>query len=420
MADLSVQKVIANHVNRQHGAMEFSDLPEGLDLDEVRLYRLGRVREALKERDYAAAVLFDQLNTRYATDVTDMQLWCLHNETRYVVVPAEGPVVVFEYGGYKHISEDVPTVDEVRPANAFYYMGAGNRYKELAQKWADEIADEINRHNGGNMRIAIDRMAYDGIAALQSHGFEIFDGFELMENAREIKSPGEIVLMQHAIDVCEVGMRSMEEAMEPGMTENALWSILHQKNIELGGEWIETRLLSSGQRTNPWFRECSMRVIENGDIVAFDTDLIGPYGYCSDISRTWVAGDIKPTDEQRRLYANAYEQIQHNLGLMKNGVSFQEITEKAWKIPDEFLSNRYGCILHGVGLCDEYPAVVHQVDWDNGKGCHGMLKTGMTVCVESLIGTKGGQESIKLEEQILITDDGYEMLSSYPFDESLL
>lgn len=420
MVDLSVQKVIANHVNRQHGPMEFSDLPEGLDLDEVRLYRLQRVRDALKERDLSAAVLYDQLNTRYATDVTCMQLWCIHNETRYVVVPAEGPVVVFEYGGYEHLSQDVPCVDEVRPATAFYYMGAGSRYQEKAKAWAAEVADELNRHNGGNKRIAIDRMAYEGIAALQKHGFEVFDGFELMENAREIKSPGEIVLMQHAIDVCEIGMRSMEDALEPGMTENALWSILHQKNIELGGEWIETRLLSSGQRTNPWFSECSMREIENGDIVAFDTDLIGPYGYCSDISRTWVAGDKKPTEEMRRLYAAAHDQIQTNLELMKPGASFREITEKAWRIPDEFLSNRYGCILHGVGLCDEFPAIVHQVDWDAGKGCDGELKPGMAICVESLIGTKGGQESIKLEEQILITDDGYRLLSHYPMDETLL
>lgn len=418
MADISARKVVANHINRQHGAMEFSECP--VDIDTVRKYRLGRVREALKERGYSAAILYDQLNTRYATDVTDMQLWCLHNESRYVFVPAEGPVIVFEYGGYQHLSKDVPTVDEVRPATSFFYMGAGNRYQEIASKWAAEMADLINQHGGGNKRVAIDRMANEGIAALQQHGVEVFDGFELMENAREIKSPEEIVLMRSAIDVCELGMKSMHEAMAPGMTENDLWSRLHQTNIALGGEWIETRLLSSGPRTNPWFSECSMRTIEAGDIVSFDTDLIGPYGYCSDISRSWVCGDVAPNDEQRRLYANAYEQIQHNIGILKDGVSFREVTENAWKIPDEFLPNRYGCILHGVGLCDEYPSIAHQVDRDAGKGCDGILKTDMTVCVESLIGTKGGQECIKLEEQVLITDTGVEVLSTYPFEETLL
>ena len=79
--------------------------------------------------------------------------------------------------------------------------------------------------------------------------------------------------MQTSIDVCETAMAEMHQALVPGITENALWSILHQKNIELGGEWIETRLLSSGERTQPWFRECSMRLIAAGDLVSFDTDL---------------------------------------------------------------------------------------------------------------------------------------------------
>lgn len=421
MASISTGQVVANttnHANRQHGAMEFSEPPT--DLDTVRLYRLGRVREALRERDYAGAILFDQLNTRYATDVTDMQLWCLHNEARYVYVPTEGPVVVFEYAGYEHISEDVPTVDEVRKASPFFYFAAGNRHLEKAGAWAAEMADLIGETNGGNKRIAIDRMAYDGIAALQKHGFEIFDGFELMENAREIKSHGEIILMKKAIEVCELGMKAMHEALEPGMTENALWAKLHETNIALGGEWIETRLLSSGQRTNPWFRESSMKVIEKGEMLSFDTDLIGPYGYCSDLSRSWVCGDVKPTDEQCRLYRAAHEQIHYNLQFMKDGMSFREITEKAWSIPDEFIHNRYSCLGHGVGLCDEYPVLVHKIDWDNGKGYDGHLRTGMTLCIESLIGTRGGKECIKLEDQLLITDTGYEMLSSYPFEASML
>ncbi len=418
MGIISAGQVMANHVNRQHGAMEYSEAPT--DIDTVRLYRLGRVREALAERDYAGIIMFDQLNTRYATDVTDMQLWCAHNEARYVYVPVEGPVVVFEYAGYTHLSEDVPTVDEVRKANPFFYFAAGDRYQEKAKAWAAEMAELINGHNGGNKRIAIDRMAYEGIEALQAHGFQIFDGFEVMENAREIKSDGEIILMKKAIEVCELGMKAMHDAMAPGMTENALWAKLHEVNIANGGEWIETRLLSSGQRTNPWFRESSMKVIEEGEMVSFDTDLIGPYGYCSDLSRSWICGDAKPTDEQRRLYHAAYEQIQTNLALMKDGVAFREVTERAWQIPDEFIHNRYSCIGHGVGLCDEYPSLVHQIDWDNGKGYDGHLRSGMTICIESLIGTQGGKESIKLEEQILITDTGYEMLSSYPFDDELL
>ena len=176
----------------------------------------------------------------------------------------------------------------------------------------------IRATGGGNRRIALDRVMPLGVFELQRLGYEIVDGFEVMENARVIKSADEIALMRHSIAVCEQAIGQMRDALKPGITENALWAELHRGNIAGGGEWIECRLLASGPRTNPWFRECSMRVIERGDIVAFDTDLVGPYGYCSDISRTWVC-DARPSDEQRRLYAEAYAHIQENKALLKPG-----------------------------------------------------------------------------------------------------
>ncbi len=398
---------------RQHGAMEFSEPP--VDLDAVRRYRIGRVRAELKKRDYAGIVLFDQLNTRYATDVTNMQIWCSHNENRYVFVATDGPAIVFEYGAKAHLAEGIPTVNQVRPARPWYYFVAGNRYKEQAKRWAAEIADLVKQHGGGNKRLAIDRTGYDGIAALESHGIELFDGFEIMELAREIKSPEEIVLMRKAIDACERGLDAMRDFLRPGITENALLSKLHETNVALGGEWIEARLLSSGPRTNPWFRESSMRPIQKGDMVSFDTDLVGPYGYCADISRSWICGEGRPSDEQRRLYALAVEQIEHNKALIKPGVSFREVTEKAWPMPAEFVPNRYGVIAHGVGLCDEYPCVYHQIDYDD-MGYEGFIQEGMTVCVESYMGATGGREGVKLEDQFLVTANGLEPMSTYPLE----
>lgn len=100
----------------------------------------------------------------------------------------------------------------------------------------------------------------------------MLDAWELMETAREIKSADEIVLMRKAVDVCEQAMTDMRLKLEPGITENALWAQVHETNIQLGGEWIETRLLCAGPRTNPWFRESSMRPIQAGEIMSFDTE----------------------------------------------------------------------------------------------------------------------------------------------------
>jgi Xaa-Pro dipeptidase len=207
--------------------------------------------------------------------------------------------------------------------------------------------------------------------------------------------------------------------MEPGITEQALWSVMHRANIAAGGEWFETRLLTSGPRTNPWYQECSDRVIENGDVVAFDTDLIGVGGYSIDISRTWVAGDRAPTDEQRRMYSAAYEQVVNNIDLLRPGVSFRELSEKAWLPPDGLHSRTNACVAHGVGLCNEYPLIVNRDHFDGG-GYDGMIEAGMVLCVESLVAPPGGREAVKLEEQVLVTDHGPELLSQYPFDERLL
>ena len=158
-------------------------------------------------------------------------------------------------------------------------------------------------------------------------------------------------------------MARMREALKPGLSENELWATLHETNIRLGGEWIETRILSSGERTNPWFQECGDRLIRAGDLVSFDTDLIGPFGYCADISRTYFCGPGKPSEEQRRLYGLALEQIHYNIDkLMRPGLNFREASELAWRIPNAFVKNRYSCVAHGVGLCDEWPKITHIQD----------------------------------------------------------
>ncbi|MFZ0488397.1 MAG: Xaa-Pro peptidase family protein [Arenicellales bacterium] len=401
---------------RQHGAMDFTTPP--CDLDAVRLYRLGRVRQALLERDLAGIILYDQLNTRYATDTTNMQIWCLHNEARYVYVPTEGPVVLFDYGGKSYLCDGVPTIDQTRVPVSFLYFLAGPERGTRARAWAQQMDSVIRETSAGHRRIAVDRIAPAGVQELERLGYEIADGFEVMESARRIKSSGEIALMRESIRVCEHAVDEMRAHLQPGITENALWAELHKGNIAGGGEWIETRLLTSGPRTNPWFQECSMRPIEKGDMVSFDTDMVGPYGYCCDISRAWVCG-AGPDAEQRRLYAAAYEQIKRNMEVLKPGATFKEVSDSLHPLAGEYVPGRYGVAMHGVGLCDEHPAIYYPQDYPE-YGYHGVIEEGMTLCVEALIGIEGGSECVKLEEQVLITSDGCEQLSSYPLEEDWL
>lgn len=389
------------------------------DLNTMRKYRLDRIRQQLRDNDIAGIHLYDPLNIRYAIDTTNMQVWTMHNPVRCLFIATEGPVVLFEFHSCEHLSDHTGLVDEVRPCTAWFYFESGDRCVEFAEKWADDVADLLRQYGGGNMRCAFDQIDAHGIPFLEKNGIEIIYGEETMEEARKIKSEDEIICMKRAVVSCEAAMMEMEKNLKPGMTENDLWAILHSENIRRGGEWIETRLLASGPRTNPWFQECSARIIEDGDIVAYDTDLIGPYGFCCDISRTLLAGDGKPTNEQRNLYQMAVEQIQYNTELLKPGVAFAELSQNAQQLPEEYLPTRYGVLYHGVGLCDEYPAIRYKVDMDH-HGYDGILEPGMALCVESYIGKHGGDEGVKLEEQVIITENGYEQLSTYPLDERLM
>jgi Xaa-Pro dipeptidase len=395
------------------------DNERAIDMSGLRAYRMGRLQAELRARDYGAALLLDPMNIRYATGSRNMSIWTSHTPARYCFVPPEGPAILWDFHNCEHLSAGLETIKEVRPARGFYFFGSGSRVAEKAKDWAAEIASVVAEHCGTNKRIAIDRLDPPGSAALEARGIQIMDGQEPCEVARAIKSEDEIACMVQSIAVCEAGMARMREALRPGMSENEVWAILHETNIRLGGEWIETRLLASGERTNPWFHECGDRLIRPGDLVSFDTDLIGPFGYCADISRTFFCGPGKPSAEQRRLYGLALDQIQYNIDkLMKPGLSFREGSELAWRIPNAFVKNRYSCVAHGVGLCDEWPKITHIQDRER-SAYDGELKPGMTMCVESYIGEEGGREGVKLEQQVLITDTGFKLLSTFPFEEAL-
>lgn len=263
-----------------------------------------------------------------------------------------------------------------------------------------------------------------GLRALEAKGFEVFEGEELTEKARVIKGPDEIKAMRCASHACETAVRAMEEAARSGvpggqMSEDDIWAVLHAENIRRGGEWIETRLLASGPRTNPWFQECGPRLVQNNEIVSFDTDLIGSYGICVDISRSWWIGDQAPRPDMIAAMQHAHEHIQSNMNMLAPGVSMRSLSETCHRLDDQYQAQKYGCLMHGVGLCDEWPLIAYPDHLVDGAFEY-ELEAGMVLCVEALVSPEGGDFSIKLEDQVLITEDGFENLTSYPFDPALM
>jgi len=386
-----------------------------VDLDVLRQERLARLRLKLREADLAGVCFLDPINVRYAVDVSNMQVWSLHNPVRYAYVPTEGPVVHFEFESCGHLANGIKTIDEVRPAISWSYMMAGGESQNAATAWAAEIADLVSRDGGGNRRLAVDRLDFIGYLALQKQGVEVIDGNALAELVRVIKTPQELVALRETIAGCETAVHAMQAALRPGMTEQELWSVLHQQNIAMGGEWIETRLLTSGPRTNPWYNECSDRIIEDGDLVAFDTDLVGKLGYCCDISRTWRAGEGMANDQQRRTYDLAYNHLNKITDLVRPGTTMGDIATGFGAMPEGH--NTYSCLLHGVGMCDEYPVAF----WQDQRGRYdAVIEPGMVLSVESYLGPEDAAEGVKLEDQVLVTETGVEIMSSLAFEDSWL
>ncbi len=383
-----------------------------IDFDKLRSYRLDRVRKELVKNNLEACILFDPVNIRYALDTVNMSVYNMHNLTRYCFVPVNGPTILYEYFNCEILSKHLNLIDEIRPAITWDYFSNGDQANSQLSKWINEVKD-LSKNYFKTKKIAIDVLNGPAVTALNKEGIEVVDAKLILEQARVIKSPDELTCMKAAIEVAEKGVSKMRSDLKPGMTEDELWSILHKTNIENGGEWIECRILSSGQRTNPWMQESSNKVIQQGEIVAFDTDMVGPYGYCADISRAFVVGN-KFNEEQKKLYSMAMEQIDFNSRLIKDGVTFQEFTEKSWILPEEYYPNRYSVMVHGIGLCDEWPAIRYPTDRGEREGT---FQKNMTITIESYIGKVGGKEGVKLEQQYLIGENGLELMSHHPLED---
>ena len=393
--------------------------PGEIDETAVRAYRLSRVRSEMATREIAAVILSDPVNIRYASGARNMQVFTGRNQPSRYLLLTETQAILYEFPGCMFLADGLETLTDVRPATTASFVAAGAQIGEREITWAADMAATLTELAGTDAKIGLERLNAGAAIALAQNGFQICDAQEPVERARAIKSDEELKCVRASIRATERAVGNLRNALRPGLSENELWSILHQGVIAQGGDYVETRLLNAGERTNPCFQEAGENVIQPNELVALDTDVVGCYGYYCDFSRTFHAGPDKPTSAQRDLYKTAREQIEHNMSILKAGMTFRDYSERAWEIPEKYFANRYYLSSHGTGMTGEYPYLYHRADFPDA-GYDGVIEAGMTICVESYIGLEGGKEGVKLEEHCLITTDGLEVLSKFPFEEALL
>ena len=385
---------------------------EDPDLDRLHTYRQARLRHVMAEHGVACLIQHSPISLRYAIDYQTYALYQSHMPETYLFMSAEGPSLL--HGAYV----DLPGVDGYGTTRAISFFCGGFNLPEQAKMLAEDVDTYLIEIGQPKGKVAIEYVNPSITQALEAKGIEVIDGSPIAESARIIKSADEITCMTWACAVADLGITKMKEALRPGVTERQLWGILNYTNLANQGDWHDGRMLASGPRTNPWYQEATQRKVQAGELVGFDTDMIGPFGYFADISRTLHCGPGSPTKEQRHLYQLAYAEVQHNLGLVKPGMSFANFQAQAYAQDPIYQKGAYTCLVHAVGMCDEYPRI--NPGFRGPNPYEGRIEAGMVLCVESYVGAEGGTEGVKLEHQVHVTDMGYELLSHTPFEESLL
>jgi Xaa-Pro aminopeptidase len=387
-------------------------MPDPVDLARLRTGRLARLQSALRARDVAACLLFNEPNVRYATGASAMPIWSNTTFVRCALVPAEGRPILYEHPNSMHLFRGFEA--DIRPMHAWEFYDDTATH---ARTFASEIVAALRELGVAGQRLAADRLGTPGYLALEREGIAIVDSAPATLAAREIKTPEEILLLELNGGILMEMLANFERAISPGVRERELLAVLADTLLRHGGEHLATSTVCTGPNTNPWRAEATARVLEAGDLVYVDTDAVGVEGYFFCVSRTFLCGDVRPTPAQREVYRTAHDWLMSLRELIRPGITCREIADQAPRLPAKFMPQRYEVMIHGIGLEEESPSVAYPGDpQPNGDR---VLQENMVLVAELYCGEAGGQDGVKLGDQGVVTAEGLKVLVPYPYNNRL-
>ena len=238
----------------------------------------------------------------------------------------------------------------------------------MTRAWAADLMSLLRELGAGDGPLGLDRLDTFGFLALRDL-VPLVDSSGITMAARDIKTPQEIELLKINGAIGDAIMRDFEDAIRPGIREYELLATLADSLIRQQGEYLFTRLVSSGRNTNPWGSEARDKIVMPGDLVAVDTDAYGYEGYMIDISRTFLCGDV-PSAGQVELYKVAHEVMVGMREVLRPGMSYDEFARAAPALPARFQPQQYECMVHGAGLEDESPTIYYPGQAPNPTDVH--------------------------------------------------
>jgi Xaa-Pro aminopeptidase len=394
------------------------DWEERVNVERLRNERLARIKKLLKESELGALLCFDMVNIRYIT-ATHIGTWAMDKLARFTLLPQDDEPIMWDFGSAaRHHQLYCPWLGERSRAGISTLRGAMLPAAGRAEDVARKIRVELEQRGLLNEPVGVDAVELPVLFALQAEGIKVVDGQQLMQQARAIKTRDEITLLNSACMMVDAAYEELYRFMKPGVRENECVGLVSKVLYDLGSEHVEGVNAISGERCSPHPHVFSDRALRPGDPAYFD--ILHSYtGYRTCYYRTFAVGSAS------QAMVDAYKRCRYYLDIaidaIKPGVTTADIV-KLWPKAEEFgfpneeaaFALQYG---HGVGLAIwEKPIFSRLVSLDHPE----VIEEGMVFALETFWPASDGWSAARIEEQLVVTRDGCEVITRFPAEELLI
>ncbi|MEO8955508.1 MAG: Xaa-Pro peptidase family protein [Ktedonobacteraceae bacterium] len=394
------------------------DWEERVNLERLRTERLSRIKRLLKESEMGALLCFDMNNIRYIT-ATHIGTWAMDKLARFSLLPQDDEPIMWDFGSAaRHHQMYCPWLGERSRAGISTQRGAMSPESGRAEDVARKIRIELEERGLLHEPIGVDVIELPVLFALQAEGIKVVDGQQLMQQARLIKTQDEITLLATACMMVDAAYDELYRALRPGLRENECVGLVSKVLYDLGSEHVEGVNAISGERCSPHPHVYTDRALRPGDPAYFD--ILHSYnGYRTCYYRTFAVGSA--SQSQVDAYIHCRDILDQAIAAIKPGVTTADVV-KLWPKAEEFgfpneeaaFALQYG---HGVGLSIwEKPIFSRLVSLDHPE----VIKEGMVFALETFWPASDGWSAARIEEQLIVTKNGCEVITRFPAEKLLV
>ncbi|MCR4403253.1 MAG: Xaa-Pro peptidase family protein [Firmicutes bacterium] len=388
-----------------------TDWQERVNFDRMRKERLARAKQMMEKHDLGALVCFVGENVRYITSVWQGN-WKNNIFIRYCVLPRGGEPILFETVGsdLECAKIDAPWMEgRIRPAITWKW--AESAEEMMAERMAESVYQALKESGVEKEKIGIDIMDMRAYNALSRKGLNIVNGWPALSEARVVKTRDEIECLKISSAFGDAAMWKIKyEWLKPGVKESYITAKVNEYLYEEGFDFVYDIIVASGGNTSPYRRWHTDKLIRQGDLVIVDINAIGPGGYFVDFVRCFKV-DTKPTKEEKDLYRECYDSLYASLAELKPGNTTRDV---ALKFP-VYDDDKYGSVslqqfAHSIGLSlyeGMWISRAYSLDYPVE------IKENMCFAIETFAGHPGLPQTVRLEEDVVVTDKGPERLTMF-------